>query len=888
MKAIRFPRFRTLVAWCAAASVLFVVWVTFDLGGGRVSVWFDDIATAAAACFAAGACLWASRRRPETRFWLLLGLTGVAWAAGEVLWALAELTGRGDVPFPSWPDVGYLAALPLAVAALMVFPIGLARAWGRARAVLDGLLIASALFFVSWSLLLDPLAHSQGGLSRVVSLAYPLADVVIISVAVILAYRCYGHGRQALWLVLAGLVAISASDSIYAYLTEVRQYASGHFIDVGWFAGYLLLALAAFSPGEIVGGRRRPVRLLSETTPYLVFLPAVVVAGYRIATGRLDTVSWWVGLASVVLLTVRQLVSLADNVTLNRELEAKVASRTAALSRQEARFRSLLQNSSDLVLVLDADGVVTDTSLSVAHALGVDTAAIVGMDVLAIAVPADRARLAATLDQVRARPHASVTAEFRLAAVNDESRWLEAVLANQLEDPAVNGLVLNARDVSERRLLEDELRHQALHDPLTGLPNRVLFHDRLVHAITRLGRRPGRPAVLFVDLDDFKIINDTEGHDRGDLVLATVAERLVSCVRSGDTVARFGGDEFAVLLDDFDSEHEPETVATRIRDALSQPVDLADHHVFVRASIGLAGWDDSTAEELLRQADVAMYQAKTQTKGTWCRYDPVAHGAIFGQFALEADLHGATERGELSVHYQPIVDLETHATIGVEALVRWNHPTRGLVGPVDFIPVAERSGLIFDIGRWVLTTACHDGARWQHQQPDFELSVNLSARQLAHPDIADVVATALAETGFPAANLVLEITESALMDDDGRSHTHLAELSALGIRLAIDDFGTGYSSLAYLSRLPVQILKIDQSFVSALGDDARPSALVDTIVRLAHQLNLTTVAEGIETEATAGAVTSLGCNYGQGYLYARPGPATHIDQLLATTPVLSG
>ena len=427
---------------------------------------------------------------------------------------------------------------------------------------------------------------------------------------------------------------------------------------------------------------------------------------------------------------------------------------------------------------------------------------------------------------------------------------------------------------------------QAFHDALTGLPNRALFLDRLEHALARARRAKATLTVLFVDLDRFKLINDTLGHAAGDELLVQAAQRLRASVREADTPARFGGDEFAVLLEDDTHTADAIQVAQRVIDALKVPFDVRDREAFVSASVGIAtshaGQED--AADLLRNADVAMYRAKQEGSGTYHVFEPGMQVALMERLELEADLQRAVEQQEFSVVYQPIMSLEKPVMSGFEALVRWSHPTRGMVSPADFIPLAEETGLILPIGHWVLNEACRQAAQWQLEypaDPPRTVSVNLSARQLRQAGLVQEVDGALAASRLDPRLLVLEITESLLIQDTEATIAKLRELKGLGVHLAIDDFGTGYSSLSYIRQLPVDILKVDKSFIDAVHESPEASAVARVIIRLGRTLNLRTVAEGIEESAQVEALRAMQCQLGQGYLFAKPLSSAELEQLLS-------
>ncbi|MDQ1374099.1 MAG: hypothetical protein QOJ09_1437, partial [Actinomycetota bacterium] len=439
--------------------------------------------------------------------------------------------------------------------------------------------------------------------------------------------------------------------------------------------------------------------------------------------------------------------------------------------------------------------------------------------------------------------------------------------------------LVNAHRYVERRAFEQELHHQAFHDSLTGLPNRALFVDRLQHALSRLGRG-GRTAVLFLDIDRFKMINDSLGHDVGDRLLVEVAGRLSSCLRPSDTLARYGGDEFTVLLEDPEEEGGAVAVADRILEMFKLPFTLAGREVMAGASIGIAISPSPSGDETdpLREADLAMYQAKDRGRGRWEIFDPAMNVYARGRLDSETELAQAVERNQFVLHYQPVVSLADGRVTGVEALVRWLHPRRGVVSPAEFIPLAEETGAIVPLGRWVLEESCRQGMAWDREGvPPLELHVNLSAVQFQRDDLLQMVAGVLASTGMPANRLTLEITESVVMHDVEAAVVTMSQLRDLGIRLSLDDFGQGYSSLGYLKQFPLDIVKIDRSFVDGLVASAEDQAIVRSVVMLAREMHMTVTAEGIETAEQLAAVRALGCDDAQGYFLSAPLPGVGVN-----------
>jgi diguanylate cyclase (GGDEF)-like protein/PAS domain S-box-containing protein len=465
-----------------------------------------------------------------------------------------------------------------------------------------------------------------------------------------------------------------------------------------------------------------------------------------------------------------------------------------------------------------------------------------------------------------------------------DGRIIEAeVTSHELVFDGVDAVLLAVQDVTERNRLEGQLRHRAFHDALTQLANRSLFADRIEHAIARQARAEASVAVVVGDLDGFKTINDSLGHTAGDQLLVAAAQRLQNQLRPGDTAARLGGDEFAVLLEDVADVDEVEALAGRLLEVFTEPYAIAGKQLLVTASLGVAvNRPGDGAEELVRNADMAMYLAKSAGKACYRVYEPEMHDAALARLDLEAELRQALRAGELVVHYQPTVHLETGAVHGFEALVRWDHPEHGILAPAQFIPLAEETGLIVELGRWVLGQACTQTRAWQVAHPDLELgiSVNLSPRQFRDPRLIDDIAAVLVGSGLDASSLTLEITESVLVDERSPAVSCLHGLKALGVKVALDDFGTGYSSLGRLRELPIDVLKIDKAFIDGIAHDAESRGLVEAILQMADTLALDTIAEGVEDAQQAHCLQRLGSSLVQGYYFSHPLPATSIPEFL--------
>jgi diguanylate cyclase (GGDEF)-like protein/PAS domain S-box-containing protein len=580
----------------------------------------------------------------------------------------------------------------------------------------------------------------------------------------------------------------------------------------------------------------------------------------------------------------------------------------SALRQSEQRFRSLIENATDITIIIDGEGIFRYISPSVKRILGYAPHQAIGRSALEIVHPDDCATIAQTLKKAIENPKRSQSpVEYRVRHRNGCWCYVEAVATNLLYDPAVKGIVINCHDITQRKLAEEKLLHDAFHDALTGLPNRSLFTDRLEHALRLAKRRKDYLfAVLFLDLDRFKVVNDSLGHAIGDQLLVAIARRLEACLRAGDTVARIGGDEFVLLLEDIESINEATSIVNRLQKKITSPILLDGHEVFITASIGIALSSGEYLEptNLLRDADTAMYRAKELGRARHEVFNSSMHAHALRLLQLENDLRRAIESirdpareedfppcpesalpplsaaPQFILHYQPIVSIANGTITSFEALVRWQHPERGLVSPMEFITMAEETGLIVPLGRWVLRTACQQIGQWQQlfpSNPPLSVSVNLSVKQFSQPDLIEYIDQVLAESHLDGSSLKLEITESVLIENSESVTAMLVQLRARNIHLCIDDFGTGYSSLSYLHRFPTNTLKIDRSFVSRMGGDFAlgkgaidPTEIVRSIVTLSHNLGMDVVAEGVEEASQLSILKGLKCEYAQGYFFSKP------------------
>ncbi|MEX2504178.1 MAG: EAL domain-containing protein [Egicoccus sp.] len=813
------------------------------------------------------------RNRPtHTRPWWLLAIGFLIAVLSSLGLAVSLLAGWSS----TWVSIGYLAAWGVSMSA------GWSLTRGRRGAdqgpALDTAIVTTGAAVLLYAFLIQPTWDATRGsaLVKVIAVIYPLLGVAAIAVCSRLVFG--GAARvPSFWMVAVGLAHFVGADLAQAVLT-LQDAPVGTGVDSIRLLGFLLLAAAGFHPtvtkltDEMDPERARlsRPRLLalwaaSVATP----LTLLVRAGFGQGPEPVVIAS-----GSVVLFTLvvaRMWGLLGTNMRLLRR-------------EHENRFRALVEHAEDVIALVDEDDLITYVSTSVYTAFGYDPEAVLGQGGLPMDRPTGE-RLRDALDELRAgggvRP---VRLDGHIRHADGGWRQAEAVLVDRRRDPAIGRIVITVRDVTAQRELEQQLTHQAFHDALTGLPNRALFVDRARRALDVRRVDDTLCAVLFLDLDDFKTVNDSLGHDQGDTLLQIVAERLAAVVRGEDTVARLGGDEFAILVPRAVEPRIVIALAERVLAAVSEPIVLAGRAVTPDASVGIAVSDGHTSvDELLRDADAAMYVAKRQGKGTFRMFDPGMHAHAMHRLQLRTDLFGALEREELFVVYHEIQDLERGGVAGVEALLRWQHPTMGLVPPVEFVPIAEESGRIGELGVFVLRRACREvQALRADVGSELFLTVNVSPLQLESPGFVDEVSAALADSGLPAASLVLELTERVLLEESEAVADALTRLRATGVRLAIDDFGTGYCSLAYLTRLPFDIIKVDQSFVSMLGDQGADHRVTIGIVELIHSLAVPAVAEGIETEAQLERLRALGCRYGQGFFWGRPVPARELPLATAS------
>ena len=862
-------------------GLVFVLWCGFHWGGASARTVVVDVAFTPVNLVAA-ILAWRAARRlagdPRRRAWLLIAVAFGLWWFGDVNWAVSDLI-RHTRPFPSWSDVGYLAFYPVLMAGLLAYPAAGLRRGERLKRSLDVTTVVIAGAMVVWFVAIGPTTRAphDSVLGLAITLAYPVGDMVVIFAMVMVMLRgTRSDDRTVLGIVLGGICLFVAADLAFARLSLNAGYLAGSWPDACWMLAQCLMVVAAAVQGQRARitppaqVQQHPASTRVSRLPYLAMTVGVgLVACVAVQDAHYPLNGLIIG--TVVLIAVVMVRQL--------HADGQLRSTVSLLS-------ATLDSTADGVLVVGADGTITQFNSRLTQMWRVPEEILARGD--------DAASAGFVLDQLN-QPEAFITKVGQLHGNSDvvsddilefrDGRVFERHSQPQRVEGTTVGRVWSFRDVTDRARLVEQLAHQAFHDELTGLANRALLRDRLEHALARSRRSGATVAVLFCDLDRFKMINDTLGHDSGDVLLVEVGTRFQHSVRDSDTVARLGGDEFAIVLDDT-TPRDAAALAQRILDMLRDPFVIKDREIFVRTSIGIADnhADALDADELLCRADIAMYAAKARGRDRIEGFETAMQTELTTHHELYDDLRHALRDGELVLHYQPLINLKTQTIESFEALLRWNHPTRGLVGPDQFIPIAEENGLIVDIGRSVLNEACRQTMQWRTTLPDapaLGIGVNVSSHQLYDKHFVTDVERALRESGLPPASLILELTESALLSDAAHIRERLDTLKRLGVRLAIDDFGTGYSSLSYLRTFPVDYLKIDRSFVNELNQHGSDQGrvMIRSIISIGHDFNLGVIAEGIETPAQLEELTHAGCDTGQGYLFARPIPPEQVLQL---------
>lgn len=896
-----FQFFHTSLRTRWISLLLFTLLASFLLlakpGSAGFNLWVDAIACVlghlVAAAFAALPLSPLADSRNPNRLslssTLAMSLGLFFMASGQALYYYTILIA-GQHPFPSIADAGFFLSYPCLIVGVLLLP---GRRLHRTCAFLDALIAITALAAFSWYFLVGP-TILQGGpslLARILAPAYPILDLITLFCLLLVSgaarsLRFHAGTR----LISIGLALVVAIDALFGYLNLQNAWRDGTLLDLAWPVSYSLIGLgvahlraAPCDAAADVHDDRLP-SLWRAAFPYLLIpCVAILILHIQFFGDTRAPISRGVYLCAVLLTCVvilRQLFSIRENALLNQHIR-----------HSEARFRAIFERAGVGIALVDSTGRPIAANPELARMLGYSPEELTRLPFPAFTHPED---IAADVDLYRqlvegATDHYQI--EKRYIRKDGHIVWgrlTVSLVCDQL--PGSQRFAIGmVEDVTARKLAEERMAFQATHDALTGLPNRTLFHNRVEHALARARSEPGfRFAVFFLDIDRFKMVNDSLGHSVGDELLQTVARRLQAALDrhpGRHTVARIGGDEFTILLEEIPHPGLATAVARDLLSSIGVPYQIAGQEIVTTPSIGLVNGssDYLSATDLLRDADTAMYAAKSAGKNRYVCFQPAMHAAAVARLQLDADLRRALEREELLLHYQPILSLESRRTVGFEALLRWNRDGR-LTSPAEFIPIAEDTGLIVPIGAWVLREACRQLAAWNRKHPELNLfmSVNLSRRQLADPSLITDILTILRETGVRPASVKIEITESVAMHDGRAAVETLSDLKLTGVQLALDDFGTGYSSLSLLHEFPIDILKLDRSFMAQISVNRDTAAVIGAVVALAHNLNMKVVAEGIESLEQVAFLQALDCDLAQGYLFSKPLPAAAASAFLST------
>ncbi|MEV8535943.1 EAL domain-containing protein [Streptomyces sp. NPDC051211] len=897
----------------ALVSGGYAVGATLGWGSEELALFMGDFGLSAAALLAAVSCYRYARTNDsrERPAWLLFAFSSLMGAAGNAVWGWYEVVLGKPVPSPSVADFAFLCFAPPAIVGLLVLAKRPVTRAGWVCLGLDSWLIGGSLITLSWSLALAHAAQTAqsgapGSVPRAaLSLAYPLLDIALVSMVLVLHFRRSAGNRSAINTAIAALALTVLSDALFTSPLLRENYQSGQLLDAGWFAGSLLLAYAPWGarstpPGPAAAVHPYAARQVSRPitgslpalTPYLAAAVCTLGILYNVVDGRkVDRVVVFTGCTVVLALVVRQGIMLVDNIALTQELAQK-----------ENHFRSLVQGSSDVIMIAAPSGVLRYVSPAAAGVYGREAEELVGTQLSQLIHPDDLGRVVHEVRRFLAAPPAEEpTTRIECRFESGSGEWLNV-------ESTVNrhqgGLILNSRDVTERVRLQAQLQHSAEHDPLTDLPNRALFTRRVRQALA--GRRAGDhgSAVLFIDLDGFKAVNDTIGHQAGDELLIEAARRLQDSVRSGDTAARLGGDEFAALIlgdgarDRAAREYQAHEIAERLRATLSRPYRIAGSEVRVAASIGVAFADPGiTPSDLMRNADLAMYRAKAGGKDRVELYAPQMQAEVVRKAELAGRLRTALHDGEFALLHQPVVSLATGEIASVAAQARWRSTQGILFTPAEFLRVAESqeggpdASRAAELGRWLLEEAVEQAAERHRAGHDVPVAVRMSARRLLDRAVPPAsVEALLTRHGLPTGALVLELADSDPRVPFDELERRLTALRRLGVRIALDGFGSGYAAISALRRLPVDVLKLDRGLVEGVVESARLHKITAGLLRIANDLGMQSVADGVDLPEQLLALRAMGCTHGQGMAFSGPLDEYRLRRALvrSTFPVPGG
>ncbi len=869
------------VAYALANSFLPAVDAQLALDVGTWGLLPTGLAAPFASLVTARAVGW--RGSALGRAWLLFAIAQASFVCGTLSWTYFR-TFAGVSPFPSPADWFYLAFYAIAFVAIAGFAATMPWRTIRFAFPLDAAIFVAGAGALTWALLVEPYLVREGADvgKGAFGVAYACGSgLVVFGIAAVLLRGGIAQRRWQLLLLAVALATLLTADLTWL----IYEFAPG--FDPGGWPGVLYVASQAL---QIVAARGEALVTPATTAPGpgaehammrstgIVPLLAMLGAGSLVLWMRRDLIAPGEGVVLAAMIGAAALAGLRQWLSARELLRHDVR---ASQQRTERRFAAMFRQSSDVILVVDAKARIQYVTPSAQRALGYEPDDMLRARAESFVHDEEQEAARAFFRQVRREPGATATGEWRLRARDGTIHYYEALATNLLDDPAIGGVVITLRDVTDRRALQDRLSELAFRDSLTRLGNRSRFRDVVTRGLADAAATGEPTAVLFVDLDDFKRINDSLGHHEGDALLRIVADRIQGAVSADAEIARLGGDEFGLLLRRCDAD-AADAVADALLRALAVPVTLAGAEIAISGSAGdtiaAAGLD---ADDVLRHADIAMYDAKRRGKGCVARFEPRMQVRARQRLELEEHLRAAIAQARIALHYQPVLDLRTGAMVGVEALARWNHPSHGDIPPGEFVALAEESGQIMALGRLVLVQACTQMGAWLRSRPAFaglSISVNVSARQLDDDGFVDHVQAVLGDSGVPAHALVLELTESVMLKPRPHLRAMLDRLRRSGVRLALDDFGAGYSSLSYLHHYPFDLLKIDRGLIErvAHGEDGR--ALVRAVLSVAEALHLAVVAEGIEEPRQRDELVRIGCELGQGFLLAHPMPPADFER----------